>query len=283
MRQGESLGIAMIRADVPELTRKMLLGHYVNDELADGLDRHYIYAQEGLDEQAFMAELAVDEALAVTANTRRRAQKIAAFALIPFFAMLLAHGLNHEVPLFLASFAGFLAALPAIAGIPRMRALALREAVQEYAEYYFLFPLFLSITLLTNAGFFDAMQSLVLHGIRVLGHSHVAFAQFLGSTFLSAILDNNIVADFASRGLHGLDLNVLRFFAMAQIAGYALGGCWTHIGCAQSVVAFAFIQRDVDEHYTPVRWIREMTPIVIQTMVLMTIIIYIEGALLQRL
>jgi hypothetical protein len=98
---------------------------------------------------------------------------------------------------------------------------------------------------------------------------------------LSAILDNNIVADFASRGLHGLSLNVMQFFAMAQIAGYALGGCWTHIGCAQSVVAYAFIQRDVDEHYTPVQWIREMTPVIVQTMVLMGMIIYIEGALLS--
>ena len=56
----------------------------------------------------------------------------------------------HELPLFLAWCAGFLAALPAIFGIPKMRALALREARQEYAEYYFLFPLFLSMTLLTT-------------------------------------------------------------------------------------------------------------------------------------
>ena len=45
-------------------------------------------------------------------------------------------------------------------------------------------------------------------------------------------------------------------FAMAQIAGYALGGCWTHIGSAQSVVAYAFIQRDIDDRYTPIGWIR---------------------------
>ncbi|WP_410969791.1 hypothetical protein, partial [Salmonella sp. SAL4450] len=77
-----------------------------------------------------------------------------------------------------------------------------------------------------------------------------AYTQFLGSTFLSAILDNNVVADFASRGLHGLGLDALQLFAMAQIAGYALGGCWTHIGCAQSVVAYAFILRDVDDRYT---------------------------------
>lgn len=162
-----------------------------------------------------------------------------------------------------------------------MRELAFHEANLEYAEYYFLFPLFLSITLLTSAGFFDVMQTLVVQGIAVLGHSHVAFAQFFGSTVLSAILDNNIVADFASRGLHGLSIELLRFFAMAQIAGYALGGCWTHIGCAQSVVAYAFIQRDVDEHYTPIRWIKEMTPVILQTMVLMGAIIYLEGALLH--
>jgi hypothetical protein len=283
LRQGESLGIAMIRADVPELTRKMLLGHYVTDELADGLDKHYMYAQEGLDEQAFMAELAVDESLAAIANDRKRAQRIAGFALLPFFVLLIAHGLNNEIPLFLSSFAGFAAALPGIFKLRRMRGLAFREAHLEYAEYYFLFPLFLSITLLTSASFFDVMQTLVVRGIDVLGHSHVAFAQFLGSTVLSAILDNNIVADFASRGLHGLGLNVLKFFAMAQIAGYALGGCWTHIGCAQSVVAYAFIQRDVDEHYTPIRWIKEMTPVILQTMVLMGAIIYLEGALLRHL
>jgi hypothetical protein len=280
LRGGESLGIAMIRADVPELTRKLLLGHFVSDELADGLDRHYIYAQEGLDEQAFMAEIAVGEALAATAHDRRWAQRIAAFALIPFFVLLTMHGLISAVPLFLASFAGFAAALPGIFTLPRTRRLAFEEARLEYAEYYFLFPLFLSITLLTSAGFFDVMQTVVVRGIDVLGHSHVAFAQFLGSTVLSAILDNNIVADFASRGLHGLSLNVLKFFAMAQIAGYALGGCWTHIGCAQSVVAYAFIRRDVDEHYTPVRWIKEMTPVVLQTMALMAVIIYAQGALL---
>src|SRR5207253_3298465 len=91
LRAGESLGIAMIRADVPEMLRKILLGHFVTDELADGLDRYYIYAQEGLDEQAFMAELAVDESLAAIAYDRKWAQRIAAFALLPFFALLIIH------------------------------------------------------------------------------------------------------------------------------------------------------------------------------------------------
>jgi hypothetical protein len=260
----------------------MLLGHYVSDELADGLDRHYLYDAAGDFESAFMAEQAVDEVLASMARVRQRAQKIGAFALMPFVAMLIVHGIDDNVPLFLASFAGFVAALPAIWYIPKMRRLAMRETFLEYAEYYFLFPLFVSITLLTSAGFFDAMQGLIHTGIDTLGQAHVAFAQFLGATFLSAILDNNIVADFASRGLHGLDIKVLQFFAMAQISGYALGGCWTHIGCAQSVVAYAFIQRDVDAHYTPVQWIEEMTPVIVQILALMAVLIYAESALLKR-
>ncbi len=127
------------------------------------------------------------------------------------------------------------------------------------------------------------MQGLIEAGVATLGQAHVAFIQFLGSTFLSAILDNNVVADFASRGLHGFDLDLLRLFAMAQIAGYALGGCWTHIGCAQSVVAYAFIQRDLDKHYTPVQWIKEMTPVIVQILVAMAAVIYIESAILNFL
>ena len=283
LRGGESLGIALIRSNVSEPMRRLLLSRYVSEELADGLDNHYVLDNAGRYEQAFQAELAVDEVLEVMARMRQRAQKIGAFALVPFLAMLIVHAVYDAVPLFLASFAGFAAALPGIVHIPKMRGLALREAALEYAEYYFLFPLFLSVTLLTSAGFFTSMQGLVLHGMAVLGPSHVAFAQFLGSTFLSAVLDNNVVADFASRGLHGLDVTVLHLFAMAQIAGYALGGCWTHIGCSQSVVAYAFIQRDVDAHYTPVQWITDMTPVVLQLVVVMGLIIYVEGALLRWL
>ena len=281
LRKGEPLGLALVHEDVDVGARRLLLGHFVSDELADGLDRHYLYAAAGDDESAFMAEQAVEEVLATTAGVRSRAQKIGAFAILPFILMVIVHGFNNEVPLFLASFAGFAAALPAIWAIPKMRGLALREARLEYAEYYFLFPLFFSITLLTSSGFFEGMQSLIHSGIETLGHAHVAFAQFLGATFLSAILDNNIVADFASRGLHGLDLTVLQYFAMAQISGYALGGCWTHIGCAQSVVAFAFIQRDVDARYTPVQWIKEMTPVIAQVLVLMGVLIYAESFVLK--
>jgi Na+/H+ antiporter NhaD/arsenite permease-like protein len=283
LRRGESLGISLVREGVPEATRKKVLGHFVAEDLADALDRHYVLHAAGDSEGALQAQRSVNEVLAATSRLRRRAQQIGAFALVPFIAMLIAHGLNHNVPLFLASFAGFFAALPAIARISRMRSLALRDARHEYAEYYFLIPLFLSITLLTRAGFFDRLQSLVQRGIETMGHSHVAVAQFLGCTFLSAILDNNVVADFASRSLHGLEISILHLFAMAQIAGYALGGCWTHIGSAQSVVAFAFIRRDLDERYTPVQWIKEMTPVILGIFVVLILIIYAEGALLRWL
>jgi hypothetical protein len=281
LRNGEPLGLALVHEDVEVGARRLLLGHYVTDELADGLDRHYLHLAAANYEAAFMAEQAVDEVLASMARTRQQAQKIAVFSLVPFIALLVVHGIWEEVPLFVSSFAGFAAALPAVWRIPNMRRLAMRETILEYAEYYFLFPLFVSITLLTSAGFFDVMQSLIHAGIETLGQAHVAFAQFLGATFLSAILDNNIVADFASRGLHGLDLRVLQFFAMAQISGYALGGCWTHIGCAQSVVAYAFIQRDVDAAYTPVQWIKEMTPVITQILAVMAVLIYAESFILK--
>jgi hypothetical protein len=279
LRAGESLGLAMIRSDVSEPARRLLLAHFVSEELADGLDTHYILDNAGEYEGAMRAELAVDEVLAATASVRRRAQLVGAAALIPFVFLLAAHAWDHRIPLFAASFAAFFAALPGIFAIPKMRRLALDEARLEYAEYYFLFPLFLSITLLTSAGFFDSMQRLIVSGMATIGQSNVAVAQFFGASFLSAILDNNIVADFASRGLHGLDVGVLKLFAMAQIAGYALGGCWTHIGCAQSVVAYAFIQRDVDERYTPVQWIRDMTPVILMTLVALTALIYLENLL----
>jgi Na+/H+ antiporter NhaD/arsenite permease-like protein len=279
LRGGESLGLALVHERVSPAIRQKLLGHLVSEDLADALDRHYVLAAAGDRAGALKAEQSVDEVLASLANVRRKAQKIGALALVPFVGMLVLHGFRHELPLFLASFAGFAVALFGILKIPNMWGLALRDAWHEFAEYYFLFPLFLSITLLTNAGFFSEIQVLVHRGIETLGHAHVAFAQFLGCTFLSAILDNNIVADFASRGLHDLEILTLHLFAMAQIAGYALGGCWTHIGSAQSVVAYAFIQRDVDANYTPVQWIKEMTPVIVEILGVIAVILYVESAL----
>ncbi|MCM3878795.1 MAG: hypothetical protein ND807_01690, partial [Vicinamibacterales bacterium] len=169
IRSGTPLGTALVLENVPMEIRQELLGHYVSDELADSLDRHYVLDLRGDDEGAMLAEQWVDDTLAAAAQLRRRAQLMGSLALVPFVVMLAVHAVYHQVPLFLASFAGFFAALPGIVRIPKMRALALREAKQEYAEYYFLFPLFLSITLLTQAGFFDRMEGLIHDGLRTVG------------------------------------------------------------------------------------------------------------------
>jgi hypothetical protein len=283
IKRGEPMGIALVHENVPVATRRMLLGKFVSEDLGEPLDNRYVLLGKGDAAAADKADADVDKAIHDLRHRRMTAAKVGAFALVPFIGCLILHGINHKFPLFIASFAGFIVALLGVMNLPKLRNLALKEAKHEFAEYYFLFPLFLSITLLTKAGFFDIMQELIDRGIHAFGNSHVAFAQFIGCTFLSAILDNNVVADFASRALHNLPLAAMHFFAFAQIAGYALGGCWTHIGCAQSVVAFAFIQRDVDAHYTPLQWIKEMTPIIIEVLVVLTVLIYVEGALLKWL
>ena len=184
--------------------------------------------------------------------------------------------------MFLASAGGFAAALFGIYKIPKMRSLALTEARHEFKEYLFLFPLFLSISLLQRTGFFDQLSHLLQEGITRLGVSHVAYIQYWSACLLSAILDNNVVADFASKALHGLDLGTLYLFSMAQIAGYAVGGCWTHIGCAQSVVAFAFIRKEISPRYTPVQWMKSMTLIVLEMSLFVTAVVYLIGWLTAR-
>jgi hypothetical protein len=64
--------------------------------------------------------------------------------------------------------------------------------------------------LLQKTGFFDQVSAGIRHGIEVLGVPHVTFLQFTGATVLPAILDNNVVADFAGRTLHGLSVGVLQ-------------------------------------------------------------------------
>ena len=203
---------------------------------------------------------------------------LAIAAMVPFIGLLIVHATNHHVPLFFASFAGFLVALAGLWTVPKARRLALHEARHEFSEYYFLFPLFLSISLLTKIAFFDQLAELMHAGIEHLGVAAMAPAQFFGATFLSALLDNNVVADFAGRAIRELpEIGVIYLFAMAQIAGYAAGGCWTHIGSAQSVVAFAFIKRDVDERFTPFTWIKTMTPILLSIVVALTVLILVEA------
>jgi Na+/H+ antiporter NhaD/arsenite permease-like protein len=279
LRSGEPLGRALAAEGVPEATRRRLMGRYVYEDLADTLDEHYLQSLEEGPDRSKETRAKVHATFRPAAAQRRRAQTIGALSFIPFVGLLVWHAADHRVPLFLSSFAGFLVALTGIVSIQPMRRLALKEAAHEYSEYLFLLPLFLSISLLQKTGFLDQVAALIRAGIETLGVSHVAFLQLAGATILSAILDNNVVADFAGRALQGLSVGTIHLFALAQIAGYAVGGCWTHIGSAQSVVAYSFIQREVDDRYTPLRWIKAMTPVVVEVFALMTVIVYGEGFL----
>ncbi|OGR56687.1 MAG: hypothetical protein A2034_00605 [Elusimicrobia bacterium GWA2_38_7] len=271
---GEPLGATLIKENVSKNLRIEMLGHYVSEDMAETLDDHYQHVAnshaEGIDQSA----QTIKTILETLGKRRVQSQVVGAISFVPFIGFLIWHAMNHHIPLFWASFAGFAVALLGIITIPKMRKLALKEAKHEYSEYLFLLPLFFSITLLQKTGFFDQFAKLLQEGIHNIGISHISWLQFLGTTFLSAILDNNVVADFISRALHGLDLGILHLFSMAQIAGYAVGGCWTHIGSAQSVVAYSFIRKEVNEHFTPFQWIKAMTPLILEIFILMTLIIY---------
>lgn len=279
LHQGESLGEALVREGVAESVRRYLLGKFIAEDLADVLDEHYAHVAKEKDSDKFTGK--IRETFRSIARQRIRAQQIGGLSFIPFVGLLIWHALDHNVPLFLSSFAAFAVALTGIFSIAPMRKMALREAKHEYMEYLFLLPLFLSITLLQKTGFFDQIAEVLALGIQKLGIANVAFIQYMGATFLSAMLDNNVVADFAGRALSGLEVSLIHLFAMAQIAGYAVGGCWTHIGCAQSVVAYAFIQKEVDEHYTPFQWMKAMTPLILEIFVLMAVVIYGESLVLH--
>jgi hypothetical protein len=281
LHRGEPLGAALIHEDVPPAIRKKLLGLFVSENLADDLDQHYHHLVKENHDERYQAAERIKKALRAARKRRTKSQWIGGIAFVPFVGLLVLHAVRHEVPLFYASFAGFVVALTGIYFIPRMRRLALRDARHEYMEYLFLFPLFLSITLLQKIGFFDQISAVLHDGIEHLGVAFMAYIQFTGASLLSAILDNNIVADFASRVLHGLEIGVLHLFAMAQIAGYATGGCWTHIGSAQSVVAYAFIRRELDAHFTPFSWIKAMTPLIVQIFFWMTIVVLLEAMFLH--
>ena len=283
IKKGEPLGEALVDEQVPKEKRLDMLGDYLARELAETLDDHYVRLAKSPIKEAGESLPKVQKALDRIRQQRVRSQWIGGLSFVPFIGLLIWHAIDHRVSLFWASFAGFAIALTGIFGIPKMRKLALREAAHEYREYLFLFPLFFSITLLQKSGFFDQMSALLHQGVEQLGLVVMALIQFTGAVFLSALLDNNVVADFAGRALRELDLHVLHLFAMAQIAGYAAGGCWTHIGSAQSVVAYSFIKKEINPRYTPFKWIKCMTPVIIEISILMVVIIYAEAYLAKML
>jgi hypothetical protein len=282
LHQGMPFGEAMVQEGVPRPTRLKLLGGFAAENLAETMDDYYVHVYGKNDHKADDAAVRLSEALEEVRIQRTWAQFVGGLAFIPFVALLVTHALHHEVNLFWASFAGFGVAFLAVRKAAPMRKLAIHEAIHEYKEYLFLFPLFLSITILQKTGFFSVISEVLHKGIEVLGPGHVAYGQFWFCTVLSALLDNNVVADFAARALHGLDTALVHLFAMAQIAGYALGGCWTHVGSAQSVVAYAFIQKEINPSYTPFQWIKAITSIVLQVAAVMTALIYLESWLIGR-
>ena len=283
LHHGVPLGEALVVEHLPREKRLPLLGRYLSEDLAETLDDYYVHVFGKNDHKADQSAVLLSERLESVRQERLSAQRIGGLAFLPFIGLLIVHAFHHEVPLFAASMAGFAVAFFGIARKENMRRLALREARHEFKEYLFLLPLFLSITLLQKTGFFDQVSVLLHVGIERLGTAAVAWSQFAAATFLSALLDNNVVADFASRALHNLPLAVLHLFAMAQIAGYALGGCWTHIGSAQSVVAYAFIQKEVNPRYTPFQWIKAMTPVIVEVAVFLSIVVFVESKLLDWL
>ncbi len=275
LHQGEPFGSALMRESIPDSVRKMLLGKYVSEDMAEVLDQHYSHVvldnKEGVDIYGEKIRVIFKS----ISPDRVRAQRIGIVSFIPFIGLLIAHGVDHHLPLFFASFAGFFVAFFGVYSREKMRKLILHEAKVEYLEYLFLLPLFLAITLLQKTGFFAQLSVLLLVGIDKLGVAIISFIQFSGAVFLSALLDNNVVADFASRALHNIDIGLLHLFSMAQIAGYAAGGCWTHIGSAQSVVAYAFILKQINDRITPFQWIKFMTPIIFEIFLMMIGVIYI--------
>jgi Na+/H+ antiporter NhaD/arsenite permease-like protein len=277
LRRGVPLGEAMVNDHVPREKRVAFLGEYTAEDLAGTLDDYYVHVFGRNDHKADESAVLLDQALAARRRERISAQRTASLAFVPFVGLLAAHAVNRRIPLFAASFAGFAGTFLAVRPYIKMRRLALKEAAQEYAEYLFLFPLFLSITLLQKIGFFAEAENFLRLGIERLGAASMALAQFWFCTVLSALLDNNVVADFTSRALRGLEVSLLHLFAMAQIAGYALGGCWTHIGSAQSVVAYAYIRKEVDGHFTPFAWIKEMTVVILEISAVIMAIIIVEG------
>jgi Na+/H+ antiporter NhaD/arsenite permease-like protein len=283
IHQGVSLGQALVKAGFHTHKRKEMLGIFVSEDIAEILDSYYVCEEQadtkGKEKLVAKLKLFFDN----IKKQRMRTQWIGILSFIPFVGFLIWHAVNHRLPLFPASFAGFAVAFAGIFFISRMRRLALIEAGREFSEYLFLIPLFFCITLLQKTGFFNNITQFLQWGIEKIGASQLALVQFGGATILSAMLDNNVVADFAGRALQGTEAVFIQLFAMAQIAGYAVGGCWTHIGSAQSVVAYSFIRKEIDEHFTPYQWVKAMTPVIIEIVILVTIIVCIEGWLLTPL
>jgi len=267
---------AMVLARVAPETVQLFVTEYLGEEFVGPVLFYYQSRAEEEKEREVESGGAIWQQLSTVRHQRNRAVQWGAIALLPFIGLLLWHGQNHDVPLFLSSVVAFVVSFVGIGSHPKIRKKLVLDAVHEYQEYLFLFPLFFSVTLLTEVGFFDPIKLAIVRGAEEIGSGHLAAIQFVGAALLSAMLDNNVVADFASRAItHTPDLFL---FAAAQIAGYATGGALTHIGSAQSVVAYAYIVRYINRSFTPLDWVRIIWKLILTLSVTLVIVIYIMGA-----
>ena len=254
LRTGTSLGAALVQEDVPPEIRELLLGHYV-ERGAGRLARSPLRARcrRETTRARCWPSSAVDDALAAIGadaapradhrragadavrrspdRPRRRPSRCrCSWRRLPDSRSRCWHRRHSED-----------ARAGAARGAARVRGVLLSVPavpVDHAAD--------------AGAGFFDGVQALVATASQTLGQAARRVRAVPRARRSCRPFSTTTSSPTSPRArCTGFDLSLLHLFAMAQIAGYALGGCWTHIGCAQSVVAYAFIQRDVDEHYTP--------------------------------
>ena len=275
------LPMVLLNNKVSSGQRMQILSRYSSPIIAPDIDSYYraiFKPKQNRSTENLLAER-VGKQLQSTAVARKKAQLFSKLSFLPFVAFLVVHSINKNIPLFVSSFLGYSVVLIGIFKHKELRKFSFHESIHEYKEYLFLFPLFLSITLLQYTGFFNIVEDLTKNYIEKMGIMFFAYIKFISIGLLSALLDNNIVADFASRSMKNFDLEILHILSMVQIAGYAVGGCLTHIGSAQSIVAYAFIRKSLDKHFTPLQWIRMIVPmlaiIALVVFVIITITVFI--------
>lgn len=258
LRNGQPLGAALAEAEVSREKQVEILAAFTGtDDRGEALATHYDPNETEEGRQA--ADRKFYLLIRPPAMQRLGSRAWALGGFVAFIGLLVAHTLNHHVPVWTAPLVGALVGYVGLVKGP-MRQLVRRQALHEMEGYLFLPPLFLSISLLGDTGFFERLQPTFRELVAEHGSFLPAAVQLFVTTVLSAVLDNNVVAAAGAKFLQGLPLQDTHLFSMAQIMGYALGGCLTVIGSAQSILAYGFIRAHVDPEYTAKMWLRDVAP-----------------------
>lgn len=274
LRSGMVLGKALVEAKIAREAQVQILGAFSGGaDRGEALVDHYDPEKSLLERKA--AAQRFYKLIYNPAMLRLKARGWAVGGFVVFLVLLIAHTLHHSIPVWLAPIVG---AMIGYVGLPRgpMRRLVQHQALHQMKEYIFLPPLFLSISLLGETHFFESFQPVFQRLIEVHGTFLPAEVQLFATTFLSALADNNVVAGAGAQFLTGLPLHHTWVFAMSQIMGYALGGCLTSIGSAQSILAMAFIRSHIEPDFSPKGWLRSAMPMGIALFILTTIWILIR-------